>query len=129
MYKLIAQHYDREETGNQFPFNYLHGEIERINGYDIVTKETEHEIPFGIWDCIVDVNGKEYECKLFTWDSRSEKEKARQQEKINLALKQGWAEIPKEPRWTYQKGLIVLKGDKQAMKDAYSKYKRKECMI
>ena len=129
MYKLIAQHYDRKETGNQFPFNYLHGEIERINGYDIVTKETKQEIPFGIWDCIVDVNGKEYECKLFTWDSRSEKEKERQQEKINLALKQGWAEIPKEPRWTYQKGLIVLKGDKQAMKDAYSKYKRKECMI
>ena len=77
----------------------------------------------------MDVNGKEYECKLFTWDSRSEKEKARQQEKINLALKQGWAEISKEPRWSYQKGLIVLKGDKQAMKDAYSKYKRKECMI
>ena len=129
MYKLIAQHYDRKETGNQFPFNYLHGEIERINGYDIVTKETKQEIPFGIWDCIVDVNGKEYECKLFTWDSRSEKEKARQQKMINLALKQGWTEIPKEPRWTYQKGLIVLKGDKQAMKDAYSKYKRKEWML
>lgn len=129
MYKLIAQHYDRKETGNPFPFNYLHGEIERINGYDIVTKETEHEIPFGIWDCIVDVHGKEYECKLFTWDSRSEKEKARQQKMINLALKQGWAEIPKEPKWTYQKGLIVLKGDKQAIKDAYSKYKRKEWML
>ena len=129
MYKLIAQHYDRKETGNQFPFNYLHGEIERINGYDIVTKETEHEIPFGIRDCIVDVNGKEYECKLFTWDSRTKKEKARQQKIINLALKQGWTEIPKEPRWTYQKGLIVLKGDKQAMKDAYSKYKRKEWML
>ena len=72
---------------------------------------------------------KEYECKLFTWDSRSEKEKARQQKMINLALKQGWTEIPKEPRWTYQKGLIVLKGDKQAMKDAYSKYKRKKWML
>lgn len=129
MYKLIAQHYDRKETGNSFPFNYLHGEIETINGYDIVTKETEREIPFGIWDCIVDINGKEYGCKLFTWDSRSEKEKARQQERIDLALKQGCPIIPREPRCTYQKGLIVLKGDKPAMKDAYSKYKTKEWMI
>ena len=32
----------------------------------------------------VDVNGKEYECKLFTWDSRSEKEKTRQQENSDL---------------------------------------------
>ena len=126
MYKLIAQHYDREETGNQFPFNYLHGEIERINGYDIVTKETEHEIPFGIWDCIVDVNGKDYECKLFTWDSRTPEDKK------DLELRSKFTNIPLEelsPRWSYQKGLIVLKGDKQAMKDAYSKYKRKECMI
>jgi len=126
MYRLIAQHYDREETGNQFPFNYLHGEIERINGYDIVTKETEHEIPFGIWDCIVDVNGKDYECKLFTWDSRTPEDKK------DLELRSKFTNIPLEelsPRWSYQKGLIVLKGDKQAMKDAYSKYKRKECMI
>jgi len=127
MYRLIAQHYDnKEETGYQFPFNYLHGEIERINGYDIVTKETEHEIPFGIWDCIVDVNGKEYECKLFTWDSRTPESKK------DLELRSKFTNIPLEelsPRWTYQKGLIVLKGDKQAMKDAYSKYKRKECMI
>ena len=126
MYKLIAQHYDRKETGNQFPFNYLHGEIERINGYDIVTKETEHEIPFGIWDCIVDVNGKEYECKLFTWDSRTPEDKK------DLELRSKYTNISLEelsPRWSYQKGLIVLKGDKQAMKDAYSKYKRKECMI
>lgn len=126
MYKLVAQHYDRKETGNQFPFNYLHGEIERINGYDIVTKETEHEIPFGIWDCIVDVNGKEYECKLFTWDSRTPEDKK------DLELRSKYTNISLEelsPRWSYQKGLIVLKGDKQAMKDAYSKYKRKECMI
>ena len=32
MIKLLAQHYDnKEETGYQFPFNYLHGKIERIN--------------------------------------------------------------------------------------------------
>ena len=71
-------------------------------------------------------NGKEYECKLFTWDSRTPKDKK------DLELRSKYANIPLEelsPRWSYQKGLIVLKGDKQAMKDAYSKYKRKECMI
>lgn len=127
MYKLIAQHYDnKEETGYPFPFNYLHGEIERINGYDIVTKESEEEIPFGIHNVIVNIKGKDYECKLFTWDCRSQKE-------INdLKQRSKFTNIPLEelsPRWSYQKGLIVLKGDKQAMKDAYSKYKRKECMI
>lgn len=127
MYKLIAQHYDnKEETGYPFPFNYLHGEIERINGYDIVTKESEEEIPFGIHNVLVNIKGKDYECKLFTWDSRTSEDKK------DLELRSKFTNIPLQelsPRWSYQKGLIVLKGDKQAMKDAYSKYKRKECMI
>ena len=128
MYKLIAQHYNRKETGYSFPFVYLHGKLEEINGYDIVSKEKDEVIPFGIHAVIVNVECEEYKATLFTWDSRSE-ERLKHEEQKKKAFFRLKREYVEEPRWSYQKGLIVLKGDKQALKDAYIKYKRREFCV
>lgn len=125
--KIIAQPLDTETSGFSLPHVYLHGELERLNGFDLVKTEKDITIPFGIHKVRVNINGTEHDAKLFIWDSRSKNKIKEDTEREQFCIQKG---IPYEnPRWAYQHGLIVKCGDKLAMFDAWLKYKRREWMI
>lgn len=46
---------------------YLHGELEDINGYDLVYIEEDLPVVDGIFDCIVTIDDKPYPAKFFFW--------------------------------------------------------------
>jgi len=101
--------------GTAFPWSlYLHGEIETLNGYDLlaggegVRDVTLPEIP-----CIVDIEGEEYECTLFQWETVPDGARCREQPK-------GESQI---------RGLIILKGDEEFEQDAKDKQKRRARLI
>lgn len=88
---------------------YLHGELEKKNGYDLCkVDECEsgfyRDKPDGIYPCTVVINGKQYESTMYLW------------------------QIPFDcgNRIVNQtKGLVVRNDDTKHMDDAKDKYERK----
>ena len=79
---------------------YLHGELEDENGYDLVQSNTSLPSADGIYDCVVLMNQKIVQCKLFFW----------RRDKL-------------------QRGLIVKKGDTEYMDDAREHYSKRGLIL
>ena len=82
---------------------YLHGELEQINGYDLV--EFEPPKADGVYGCFVHIKDETYVAKLFYW-------KAKIDEKV-----------------TMNRGLIVSVDNKDDIKYAQEKFKKRACWI
>lgn len=110
MITIIAQHFDRPNTGFYVPYVYLHGRVEEINHYDLVATSEKTVLPTGIHDVVVLIGKHKVFCKLFLWETKYYK---------------GTDECKRFNR----RGLIVAKSDKKYMYDAYKKYKAKEASV
>ena len=46
---------------------YLHGEIERLAGFDLIVSPTSPEAPLGIYPVTIDIDGTKYQCVSYVW--------------------------------------------------------------
>lgn len=95
--RIDFENYVPELEGHSTDYVYLHGKVEKMNGFDLVWV-TEMPTEDGIYDCEVRTCNSEelIPCKFFYWTT--------------------------ETPFKRDRGLIVMLGDNEHMQDAQAKF-------